>query len=224
MPLPSSVPKYERSLAREEVYTTLHEWIVGGILCPGEQMRYHELAVALGVSHTPIREALRRLEDEGLVETALNRWTRVSSVTVQDANDTYPLGAALEPLGIRLSAGRIGEPEIDVLSGANARLMHALVQGAPGEAERSDYDFHRTLIARCGNAELIRFMDELRVTLRRVGVAYFGGNLIAMRSVDEHAAIIDAVRANDYECAAQASEHHWKECHRRVLEQIGDST
>ncbi len=73
MPLPQSKNKLSRTLAREEVYGRLRAWIIDGRLGPRELLRDQDIAAIVGVSRTPVREALRRLEDEGLVETALNR-------------------------------------------------------------------------------------------------------------------------------------------------------
>src|SRR5207248_3505224 len=78
MPIPQTEIRLTRSLARDEAYEKIRDWIIDGTLRPGELLRDQEIAQSLGVSRTPMREALRRLEDEGFVETALNRWTRVA--------------------------------------------------------------------------------------------------------------------------------------------------
>ena len=75
MPVPQT-DVLSRTFIRDDVYVSLHDWIVRGELEPGEKLKDKELAAQLGVSRMPIREALRKLEDEGLVETAANRWTR----------------------------------------------------------------------------------------------------------------------------------------------------
>ena len=80
MPIPESGPKISRTLARDDAYNKLRGWIIDGTLKPEEVLHDQHIAALLGVSRTPVREALRRLEDEGLVETALNRWTRVAAL------------------------------------------------------------------------------------------------------------------------------------------------
>ena len=80
MPLPSNNRPILRPSIREEVYDTLLSWIMDGVLKPGEKILDKDLASHLGVSRTPVREALRRLEDKHLVESAANRWTRISPI------------------------------------------------------------------------------------------------------------------------------------------------
>ena len=91
MPLPESVPKVSRTLAREDAYGKLRGWIIDGTLKPDEGLNDREIGAALGVSRTPVREALRRLEDEGLVVTASNRWTRVAALDLTQAVESYPI-------------------------------------------------------------------------------------------------------------------------------------
>jgi DNA-binding GntR family transcriptional regulator len=103
MPLPNSAPKLNRPAVKDEVYAALLEWIVDGTLGPGERVRDKELAEALGVSRTPVREALQRLEDAGLVETSASRWTRVASLDVAQAEQVYPVVWSLETLAVELA-------------------------------------------------------------------------------------------------------------------------
>ena len=102
MPLPQSESKLSRTLAREEVYCRLRAWIIDGRLRPGELLRDQDIAATVGVSRTPVREALRRLEDEGLVETALNRWTRVAPIDIGKAAEIYAIVEALELFALEL--------------------------------------------------------------------------------------------------------------------------
>ncbi len=222
MPIPSDVGKLRRSLARDEVYQALRRWIVDGTLRPGERIHDHNLAAHLGVSRTPVREALRRLEDEGLVETATNRWTRVAPVKVADAHNIYPLYWTLEPLAIRLAGARLDPAACDALEAANARIGAAFRAGAPDAAARADAEFHGVILVRSGNPELVAIDDGLRVKLGRIGVAYFNGSVVAEHSVDEHAAIVAALRAGDHGGAARASEAHWRASYGRFLDLAGD--
>ncbi|WP_022667480.1 GntR family transcriptional regulator [Desulfospira joergensenii] len=80
MPLPANNNPIERPSIREEVYKKLLTWIMEGVLKPGEKIVDKELALHMGVSRTPVREAIRRLEDQDLVESAANRWTRISKI------------------------------------------------------------------------------------------------------------------------------------------------
>ncbi len=220
MPVPGDIEKLARPPIREEVYVALREWIVDGTLHPGEQVRDYELAVALGVSRTPIREAFRRLEDEGLVQTATNRWTRVAPVNVRDAHDIYPIMWALESLALMRSRIPSGEPERAAMAAANARIRAALLNGSPVEAAAADEHFHSILLSETGNDEIIRIVRNLRVKLRRVAIAYFDGNIVAEQSAVEHDAILNALRMETPAQAAQAVESHWQRSYQRSLEHL----
>src|SRR5262249_2190933 len=103
MPLPKTGAKMSRTLAREEAYFKLRQWIIDGTLQPGEVLRDQEIASLVGVSRTPVREALRRLEDENLVETALNRWTRVAPLDFTKIAESYAIIEALEVMALELA-------------------------------------------------------------------------------------------------------------------------
>ena len=209
-----------RSLVREEVYRLLHEWIVNGTLQPDEQMRDIELAEMLGVSRTPVREALRRLEDEGLVLTARNRWTRVAPVSIADAHNHFPILWALERLALELTTSPFTRAEIDEMLDANRALALALRRGQAIEASTSDFHFHQLVTARCPNPEIARISFEQKLRLRRISICYFEGCLVAEQSVTEHQAVVEAFRAHDHWQAAVAIERHWKESYGRFLEQV----
>src|SRR5262245_44027910 len=100
MPLPVRIPKIARSLAREHIRSRLESWIVEGALRPEEVLNDKEIAAAFGVSRMPVREALRSLEDRGFVETALNRWTRVTPLRANEAKHLYAIVSTLEELAM----------------------------------------------------------------------------------------------------------------------------
>ncbi|HEX3721686.1 MAG TPA: GntR family transcriptional regulator [Nitrolancea sp.] len=210
----------QRSLVREEVYRLLHEWIVNGTLQPDEQMRDVELAEMLGVSRTPVREALRRLEDEGLVQTARNRWTRVAPVCIADAHNHFPVLWTLERLALELTVTSFSDSELTEMSETNRAVDAALQIGLAIEASTADFHFHQLLTGRCPNPEIARIAFEQKLRLRRISICYFEGCIVAEQSVREHQAIVDACRGHDHWQAAVAIERHWKDSYGRFLEQI----
>ncbi len=221
MPVPDSTKKLNKTLMREEVYAGLREWILDGTLKPGEKLRDAELAEALGVSRMPVREAFRRLQDEGLVDTSANRWTRVSFVDVGQAERIYPILFSLEALAISLAAPRMGADELRLMSEANERLARALEGGGAVEASAADRDFHEVFLSRTNNPDLVRIVDDCKAKLRRLEVAYFDGCMVADRSVREHEEIIEALKEGDVEAAADAVEVNWRGSLDRFLEQLG---
>jgi DNA-binding GntR family transcriptional regulator len=220
MPVPDSAKKLNKRLMREEVYTSLRGWILDGTLRPGEKLRDAELAERLGVSRMPVREAFRRLEDEGLVETSANRWTRVSFVDVEQAKSIYPILISLESLAISLAAPRLGRPELRLMSEANGRLAEALQGGHAVEASKADRDFHEVFLSRSDNPDLLRIVDDLKAKLRRLEVAYFGGCMVADQSVTEHKRIIEALEEGNIGAAADEVATNWQGSLDRLITQL----
>ena len=107
MPVPSERADTARTLLRDQAYARLRDAILDGTLEPGEQLKDAELAEWLGLSRTPIREAVARLEEYGLVETKPNSYTRVAPLSARDARDAFPVVAALET-GLGLKTVMVG--------------------------------------------------------------------------------------------------------------------
>ncbi|QBD77773.1 GntR family transcriptional regulator [Ktedonosporobacter rubrisoli] len=216
MPIPEHVEKFRRPLAREEVYTTLQKWIVEGIYHPGETMRDKDLAEALGVSRTPVREALRRLEDEGFVQTSANRWTRVASIDLTEADHLYPIIWSLEILALNLAQDRIGSADLQAMEQANARLLEAIKCNNAIQASGADHDFHQIFIEQAANPELRRLLQRLKVKLRWLEIAYFTHINGASNSINEHVALLKALRAHDVAAATQAVKTNWEGSLKRL--------
>jgi DNA-binding GntR family transcriptional regulator len=194
MPIPQGAKISNRSTLSEEVHETLLGWILDGELRPGEKIVDSELAERLGISRTPVREALRRLEDKGLIETAANRWTRVSLVSLDEVERIYPLIWSLEALAVELALPHLGRAEMDLLDEANRDLEAALVAKDPVRASRADARFHQIIIDASDNPELISILANLKIKLRRLEVRHFEVSLVASESMREHAELLTALR------------------------------
>jgi DNA-binding GntR family transcriptional regulator len=193
MPVPQGAKIINRSTLSEEVHDTLLGWILDGELRPGEKILDSELAERLGVSRTPVREALRRLEDKGLIETAANRWTRVSPVSIGEVERTYPIIWTLEALATELAFPRLGRSEQFLMVEANRELETALAAKEPVRASRADARFHQIIIDTSDNPELIGILAHLKIKLRRLEVLHFEVSLVASESVHEHAELLAAL-------------------------------
>jgi DNA-binding GntR family transcriptional regulator len=220
MPVPDAPPKLRRTLARDVAYSDLRDWILQGILVPGERLHDVELAQRLGVSRTPVREALQRLEDEGLVETSPNRWTRVAPLDPNDALNLYPIIWRLESLALELAIEHLDDAELDEMHRVNERLKEALHAGNAISASATDHEFHQIFVDRCANPALTAMLSDLKVKLRRIEIHYFG-SLASLESVAEHAAVLSALEFGDFAGAAEAVEANWKNSQRRLLSDPG---
>ena len=215
MPIINPVP-LEKSLMRDDVYQHLKDLIVQGTLEPTEKLRDIDLANQLGVSRTPVREALRRLEDEGLVETKQNAWTRVSKVDVGLASRIYPILRLLEPLALELSASSIRSKDFRRMRVLNAAIKKALEAGDGKTAALFDTDFHEVFIARCNNPELIQMIRNLKTNHIRLEIAYWRGGQNALESVNEHERLIAALEKQDLKAAKTALEQNFIRALNRI--------
>jgi DNA-binding GntR family transcriptional regulator len=210
-----------RTLLREAVYERVLRHIVDGTLPPETKVRDADIAEALGVSRTPVREALKRLEDEGFVVAAANRWTKVTGVDPRTADDLYPIVWALERLAATMSPPWTAE-QVDGLREANDRLAVAIDAEDAVGARDADNDFHRRIVEASGNAEIAAITGQLKVRLHRIEVAYFGGQLAGRQSVSEHEQVIQAFAAGDQERAGLAVEQNWRGSLERLHARLED--
>jgi DNA-binding GntR family transcriptional regulator len=196
MPLPASAAPLPRVCLNDAAYDRLRDWILDGTLAPGEPLRDEALAEALGMSRTPIRDALRRLEEEGLVVTTATRRTYVSEVTIKQAREIYPIIGALEALAVQLALPQIDADALDAMRAANHELAGALEAGDAAAATAADEAIHRAFVARCGNEELIGMLADLHAKIRRIERAFWG-SADRTPSLRDHEAIIAALEARD---------------------------
>ena len=213
-PLPQDAPALPQVSARERIYEALKAWIVEGVLEPDEQLRDTELAERFGTSRTPVREALRQLEDEHLVTTARNRWTRVAPLDVEEPGRLLPIMASLETLALR-TAWPFRAGDVERLEEANASVAKAIERRRAKEALAADLRFHGVFDGCAGNPELVTLLGRLRDRMRRTDLAYWARPALARTSVAEHERIVAAVRADDLERAVAALDDHWH--HERLF-------
>lgn len=208
MPIPASMVPLTRRCLSDDAYAQLREWIIDGTLAPGEALRDEALAEALGMSRTPVRDALQRLENEGLVITSSTRRTSVSPVTLKQARDIYPITVALETLALRLALPSIDDAALAAMRTANAELAAALAAADAAAATQADEAVHSGFIARCGNEELRTLLADLRVKVRRLDRAFWGWADRSL-SVHDHDELIAALAARDGVTAERVLTRNW---------------
>jgi DNA-binding GntR family transcriptional regulator len=198
----------QRSSLRDQVYEIVLRAIVNADFPPGHQIRDLEIARSLGVSRTPVREALQRLVDEGLVETAPGAATRVTPIDVGAVRNIYPIVGALHALAVRIAAERIGATEIDELARTNDSFAAAIDKRQIVAALAADDAFHGVVIGAARNPELERTLDRLMPHIRRLQLAQFGSEP-ARLSIRQHRAIVTAFRRGHVDVAARTMEANW---------------
>jgi DNA-binding GntR family transcriptional regulator len=192
----------------DHVYTALRERILSGDLPRATKLRQATLAEELGVSRTPLREALRRLSAEGLVEFEPNRGATVSELDFGDMRHAWAARVALEPGAARLAAERRDPDGIASMREAIAAQRRA--DGDRGESFAANRTFHLALAAASGNPHLTRFAEMLWVP--RIGVPIYQAQAAEPAGpsawADEHEHIVDAIDAGDADAAERLTRLH----------------
>jgi DNA-binding GntR family transcriptional regulator len=191
-------------------YQSLRDRILSGELAPGEVLNQAALAPSIGVSTTPLREALRRLKAEGLVELDAHRDARVSSLTAEDARDLLEMRRALDPLAAALAAERRTEDDLRAMRSAAEDLQP--LRPDPAVAHLAAHRrFHTAIYAASHNDLLISTLDGLwdkADRYRRLGLGPDHGQAERDQKAAEHAALLDAVVAGDSAGAGDIMRRH----------------
>lgn len=208
MPIPTDSPTPQRSLLRDDVYRSIRDAIVRGQLAPGEQLRDQELGAWLQVSRTPVREALQRLAQAGLVVAEPGRMTRVAPEDPALILAARQIAAELHGLAIDLAFPTLDEAALDEMEKANDRLSAALGAGDAEAAIAADDDFHEVALTRSGNPLIPDHLEVVTATLRRAEFLHFG-SVKGSASPEQHTEIIAAVRAGEHAHAVALTKANW---------------
>jgi DNA-binding GntR family transcriptional regulator len=208
MPVPVAGASEGRRLLRESMFVRIRDAIIDGTLQPGERLLDGELSSWLGVSRTPIREALARLEAAGLVETKPGRYTIVSPIDPRTVADAQAVTAAMNELAVRTAVPLLTGADLAAMRAANDAFAAALGTGDVVAAIAADDAFHGVAVDRSGNAAIRAVLDQYTPVLRRVERIRFG-SMGGRDSVAQHARIIAFAEAGDAEAAAVEVRRNW---------------
>ena len=200
MPIPRSAP-VGRQLLRDDVHGRLRDAIIDGTFEPGEQLRDAELAAWLGVSRTPVREALLRLAQTGLVVARPGHSTTVSTISATAVREARDVVAAMHELAVREAVPRLTPDDLDEMRAAEARFEEAVAAGDVEAALRADDELHGVPVRVCGNRALATVLDQFVPVLRRAERLRFA-SAGARESVARHHELVRLCGAGDAEGAA----------------------
>lgn len=209
VPIPQNGLAIDRRLLREDVYRRLRDSIVNGVFEPGEQLRDVELAAWLGVSRTPVREALLRLAEAGLVVAQPGRSTTVSSLDARDVRDARDVVAAMHEVAVREAVGSLTAADLDAMRAANERFRAAVDAGDVDAALAADDELHAVPVAVAGNRALAVVLEQFTPVVRRAERLRFS-SLDGRASVARHEELIELCAAGDAERAAAAAFGTWR--------------
>jgi DNA-binding GntR family transcriptional regulator len=207
---------------REVVSEALREAITSGILKPGERLMEIQMAEELGVSRTPVREAIRRLELEGFLVMVPRRGTYVSDLSIKDINEVFEIRTALDVLAAGLAAERITEEELEQME----RLLVAIGEYIDsGQADRivdADSEFHDVLYRASRNDRLVGIVSNLREQITRfrsISMAYPGR---LKNTLEEHRRLVEAIAQRDPELAQQYAREHMENAEQTLLNDLNE--
>jgi len=210
MPIPpGAAAVLSRSLLRDDVYVRLRDAIVDGTFAPGEQLRDGELAQWLGVSRTPVREALLRLGQAGLVVVAPGRSTVVSTLDARAAHDAQAVVAAMHELAVATAVPLLTRADLAQMREANARFDAAIATGDVDAALAADDEFHGIPVRAAGNVAVVAVLEQFTPLVRRLERIRFA-SLAGRGSVARHTRMVDLCEQGDVAAAAAVSRETWQ--------------
>lgn len=207
MPIPSDFLTPNRLSAKERAFNQIQEWIIDGTLQPKEKLNDAELAQALGVSRTPVREALQLLNVQGFVEMQPGVATQVTTVNKDDISKILPPLAVLQALASELATPVIDNQSIDSLHDINTKFSKAIKEGDYYSALKLDEQFHKSIVDITQNIYINNTISMLHAHVRRL---FFHKSIILTTdSVKEHEEILQAFECRDKEAASNIARKNW---------------
>lgn len=207
MPIPTNYLSPTRVSAKGRAFSQIQEWIIDGTLQPKEKLNDAELAQALGVSRTPIREALQLLNVQGFVEMFPGVGTQVTSVNKEDVSKILPPLGVLQALAAEHATPLISQDTIDTLREINTRFAQFLKNGDFYSALKQDEQFHQIIVENAQNPYISNSLSNLHAHVLRL---YFHQTIILTEdSIEEHEAILQAFENRDQETAARIAKGNW---------------
>lgn len=211
---------YQYMPLRDLVFHTLRRAIMQGNLKPGERLMEIKLANRMGVSRTPIREAIRMLELEGLVVMIPRKGAQVAKITEKDLKDVLEVRMGLEQLAVKFATMRISDEQVAELFRASRQFEQAVKSDNLTEIAEADVHFHELVYQATGNARLIQLLNNLREQMYRYRIEYLKGQEVRASLVKEHDILCEKLKARDMEGAREIMEAHIERQEEAILQSI----
>lgn len=202
---------------REVVSETLRDAIAAGVLQPGERLMEIQLAEELGVSRTPVREAIRKLELEGFVVMVPRRGTYVADLSLKDINEVFEIRTALDVLAAGLAAERITDEELELLERLLVHIGEYIDNGDMEKIVDADSQFHDILYKASRNDRLVGIINNLReqfTRFRTISIAYPGR---LKDTWEEHRRQVEAIAQRNVDVAMQLAREHMENAEQTLL-------
>lgn len=205
---------------RDVVFNTLRQAILTGELKPGERLMEIHLANKLGVSRTPIREAIRKLELEGLVTMIPRRGAEVAQITEKSLKDVLEVRRALDALSVELACDRISPEALSRLQTACDTFEKATATKDPKKIAQADVALHDIIVKATDNDRLIQLVNNLSEQMYRYRFEYIKDGSTHEQLVKEHRILFESIRDKDKETAARTAKLHIDNQELSIIKQL----
>ncbi|HZK86694.1 MAG TPA: GntR family transcriptional regulator [Syntrophomonas sp.] len=209
---------------RELVLEAIREAIKNGSLQPRERLMEIQLADELGVSRTPVREALRKLELEGFIVMVPRKGAYVSDLTMKDVADVFEIRAALEGLAAALAAERITEEELETMERLLVEKGEAINLDDIGKLVAVDTKFHEAMYQASRNERLSAIISNLREQIQRFRLTSLSIPGRKEDSLREHRNLLEAIQARDIQLARQLAQEHIENAENVLIDSLKKGT
>ncbi|MDQ0285317.1 DNA-binding GntR family transcriptional regulator [Desulfofundulus luciae] len=207
---------------RELVFESLREAIIQGRLKPGERLMEIQLAEEMGVSRTPVREAIRKLELEGFVVMVPRKGAYVAGISVKDIVDVFEVRAALEALAAGLAAERITEEELEELERALVKTYEVSSHDLEALVE-TDTRFHELIYKASRNERLVQIITNLADQIQRFRATSLAQPGRTKHALEEHKQIVEAISERNVELAQILAREHIENAEQSLLNALGEA-
>ena len=208
---------------RDVVFENLRGAIVEGKLKPGQRLMEVQLAEQLGVSRTPVREAIRKLELEGLVVMLPRKGAYVANMSLKDVVDVLEIRASLEGLAASLSAERITDEDIKKLESIVEEFENNVDESKVEKKKKKDVEFHECIFKSTNNKRLHQLINSLWEQVYRFRVTYISDYDSTVNIVEEHKMILDAIKRGDSEMAKKYAMEHIQKAENFIIESTANN-
>ena len=205
---------------RDVVFQTLRQAILREDLAPGERLMEIPLANKLGVSRTPLREAIRMLEQEGLVVMITRRGAQVAGISEKSMRDVLEVRKSLEKLAVELACERMTEEDMKEMNRAEEAFSAAVHEGDALRIAETDEQFHDVIYNSTGNTKLVQLLNNLREQMYRYRLEHIKDEKSRLSLLEEHQRMMTALRSRDVELAKKAAGEHIVNQENNVLRNL----
>jgi len=217
-----ALPKIETESIADKARRAVRDHVLAGELKPGTQLVEGQLAEQLGVSRAPVREALLKLESEGLVESVPNKGTFVADISEEDLWEIYTVRAALEGVAMRLAAREMDGDQLGALAQIVERMEQAARDGDAERVSKIDLEFHEAVWALSGNRRLYRLLASMTAQIRMFLALNVKVYEDLLDNCLEHVALLGVLRSGDSERAEQLMVKHISEAGESSIHYLRD--